>query len=682
MSTDLSEEQRLMRQSCRDFVDKTIIPFIRGNWQREWVMTPQDRLPPEILQGAEKVGIRTLGVPEEFGGIELDRASEVQTFALIAEEIARGDSGLADKLVQNWKVSVLLRNLAPRHLQEKWFKRLTSDPQFLLAHCLTEPRGASDRWLPYNVPEAAMNTRAVKKNGEWVINGRKQFISNGYDAGLFVVYANTNPQVGMLQGTSSFLVPRETPGLTIARCNETVGCRFMNNGELVFEDMRVPADHLLVEGDALGKAAVYFRPGKIIQAAKNLGVGVRAFEVTSDYVQNYVQGGRILIKHQAVALRLADMATRIEAVRALLARASRAVDDNAPDADTLCNMAKVFASEEILKVAQHALELHGGNGVMLDFGVEKDLPRRRDLSAHGRHRRYLALQDREIDVPAHGGEIRRAGRLIRLRQAEAGEHDREADELLDARSFAKGQEPDQKRERWYKRRIYRGPSSPEQDDGAGKKEGRGGAGKYPLHQCLQQILKKSGGEKIIVGEVQYGQANERQHTGNRRGLHGRQPPQPQQHAKHRKGASGGDEQQIADEPLRAHGAQRLRSNHPKTNQDNRRTGEAARRENFLDDEPRQNEAYDGGTRGLNDAAMAKRHVHVARIAPQCEREPAAQRQRNTTSPAQAAEIGKAAGRHDGKKREAGPDEAMQCQRQRRHADQYAVPRGDKAKGPE
>src|SRR5213079_1313001 len=224
-----------------------------------------------------------------------------------------------------------------------------------------------------NVPEAAMHTRAAKKNGEWVINGRKQFISNGYDAGLFVVYANTDPSVGMLQGTSSFLVPRDTPGLTIARCNETLGCRFMNNGELVFEDMRVPEDHLLAEGNALGRAGVYFQPGKIIQAAKNLGVGVRAFEVTSDYVQNYVQGGRILIKHQAVAVRLADMATRIEAARALLGRAAQAVDDNAPDAEILVNMAKMFASEEIMKVAQHAVELHGGNGVMLDFGIEKVL---------------------------------------------------------------------------------------------------------------------------------------------------------------------------------------------------------------------------------------------------------------------------------------------------------------------
>jgi alkylation response protein AidB-like acyl-CoA dehydrogenase len=367
----LSEEQRLMRQSCRAFVDDVVAPFIRSNWQREWDMNPDARLPPAILEGADEIGIRTLGVPEEFGGVELDPGSEVRTFALISEEIARGDSGLSDKLVQNWKVSVLLRNLAPRHLQEKWFKRLTADPQFLLAHCLTEPRGASDRWLPYNVPEAAMQTRAVRKDSGWVINGRKQFISNGYDAGLYVVYANSNPKVGLLQGTSSFLVPRDTPGLTVARCNETMGCRFMNNGELVFEDMFVPDDHLLVENDALGKAGVYFRPGKIIQASKNLGVGVHAFEAAAEYVQNYVQGGRILIKHQAVALRIADMATRIEAVRALLERAAQAVDDNAPDADTLCNMVKLFASEEILKVAQHCLELHGGNGVMLDFGVEK-----------------------------------------------------------------------------------------------------------------------------------------------------------------------------------------------------------------------------------------------------------------------------------------------------------------------
>lgn len=177
----------------------------------------------------------------------------------------------------------------PKHLQEKWFKRLVEDPKFLLAHCLTEPSGASDRWLPYDVPEAAMRTRAVRTKGGWIVNGRKQFVLGTTPP--YVVYATSEPGVGMTKGSSSFLVPRDTKGLTIARCNETLGCRFMNNGELVFEDMFVPEDHLLVEGNSLAKAGVYSRPGKIIQPRRSLGVGVRCIEVAQDYVQNYVQGG-------------------------------------------------------------------------------------------------------------------------------------------------------------------------------------------------------------------------------------------------------------------------------------------------------------------------------------------------------------------------------------------------------
>lgn len=367
----LSEETRMMRDVTRKFANEHVIPFTRKNWQREWNMTPEERLPPQILEVADQIGIRTLGVPEEFGGTPLDPKTETQTFAVISEEISRGDCGLAEKMVQIWKVSVLLRNVAPRHLQELWFPRVVKDPSFLLSHCLTEPRGASDRWLPYNVPEAAMQTKAVKKGDRWVINGRKQFITNAYDAKLYVIYANTNTKVGMLQGTSSFLVPRDTPGLTVQRCNETMGGRYMNNGEISFEDMEIPEDHLLVENTALAKAGIYFRPGKIIQGSKNIGVGVRAFEETVKYVQEYVQGGRILIKHQATAIRLAEMATKICAVRGLLREASRAVDENNPEAEVLCNMVKLYASEAVLEVCKHAVELHGGNGTMLEFGIEK-----------------------------------------------------------------------------------------------------------------------------------------------------------------------------------------------------------------------------------------------------------------------------------------------------------------------
>ncbi len=369
----LSEEQRMMRDTLRAFVDDFVTPFIRKNWEKEWDMVPENRPSRELLEEAHKIGVRTLGIPEEFGGTPVDPRTEVQTFAMVAEEISRGDSGLGDKLTQIWKISKLLQNIAPRHLQERWFPRIVEDPTFLLAHCLTEPRGASDRWLPYDVPEAMMHTRAELKGDKWVLNGRKQFITNAYDAKLYVIYATTRPGAGMTKGTSSFLVPRDTPGLSVARCNETLGGRFMNNGEIVLEDCAVPKDHCLVENIALKRAGIYFRPGKIIVAAKNLGVGMAAYERTAEYVQNYVQGGRILIKHQAVAIRLAEMATKLAAVRALMNEAIRAVDAGAPDAEALCVMVKMYASEEIFKVCQHAVELHGGNGIMLEFGIEKYL---------------------------------------------------------------------------------------------------------------------------------------------------------------------------------------------------------------------------------------------------------------------------------------------------------------------
>lgn len=366
-----SREQSEMRAVCRRYVDGVLKPFIIANREREWRCEPGERLPPEILKEADRAGLRSLGVPDEYGGVSLEREGEAQTFALIAAELARGDVGVADKLVQNWKIAVLLRELATKSLQDEWFPRYMADPGFLMAHCLTEPRGASDRWLPYNAVEANMDTKAELVDGHWSISGRKHFISNGYDASLYVVYANTDDTRRMLEGTSSFLVPRDTPGLEVTRCNETIGGRYMNNGEIALDDCRVPEDHLLTYGDALGKAAIYFRPGKIMQAAKNIGIGIAAFEDTENFVHARVQGGRLLIKHQAVAIRIAKMATALEAVSSFLHRAARAVDERRDDADQLADMVKVFAAEEILRVCQHAMELHGGSGSMLEVGIEK-----------------------------------------------------------------------------------------------------------------------------------------------------------------------------------------------------------------------------------------------------------------------------------------------------------------------
>ena len=366
---ELTDEQKQMRAVCRDFVDKEVIPYMRDRREEEWTKPAHERQPWDLLKAADKLGLRALGVPEKYGGIQLEQ--QAQTFAIIAEELSRGDSGFADIMSQLWKVPVLLSNVAPEHLQDEWFPRFMEDPTFLMAHCLTEPRGASDRWLPYNVPEAAMQTKAVFENGEWVINGRKQFITNGYDAKLFVVYANTKPGTGIAESTSSFLVPRDTPGLKVVRVNEKMGARYMNNGEIVFENCRVPEDHLLVRDVAIKKAGVYFSPGKILQAAKNLGVGVAAFEDASAYVQQYVQGGKILIKHQAVANTMADMAIKIETTRAFTRHAARALDMGASDAGKLCLMAKTYAADAIFDVCKEAMELHGGSGVMVEVGMER-----------------------------------------------------------------------------------------------------------------------------------------------------------------------------------------------------------------------------------------------------------------------------------------------------------------------
>jgi alkylation response protein AidB-like acyl-CoA dehydrogenase len=367
----LSDEQRLLVETCRTFVDDVVLPWVADNRDREWLAPPEERLQVELLAAADEIGLRSFGIPERFGGVEVDRPA--QTFALVAEELARGDSGFVDVLAQGWKVSVLLASCAPEHLQDEWFPRIVADPSFVLAHALTEPRGASDRWLPYNVPEAAMQTRAIRDGDEWVLNGRKQFISNGFDAKLYVVYANTDPSVGVRDGTSSFLVPPGTPGFEIGAVHEKIGSRFMNNAELIFEDCRVPADHLLAENDALRKAGGYFRAGKIVLAAKNLGVGVAALDETARHVQQHVQGGQVLIRHQVVAAAVADMATRVEAVRAFVRYAAQALDEETSDAETLCMMAKVHASELVFEVCKSAMELHGGSGAMREVGIEKHL---------------------------------------------------------------------------------------------------------------------------------------------------------------------------------------------------------------------------------------------------------------------------------------------------------------------
>lgn len=364
---ELTEQQREFQALCRAFVDNEVIPFIAANTEREWHAPPADRSPRELLMAADRIGLREFGIPPELGGIRVDALTQ----AVMIEELGRGDPGFTVCISQNWKITTELARHASSDLLETWMDRYKADPTFLWAHCLTEPRGASDRVLPYDAPEANMQTRAVQDGDEWVLDGVKHYVSNAGVADAFIIFANTNPAAGIRDGVSNFLVPADTPGLSIGRINEKVGQRYNVNAEIVLQDCRVPADHLLVRDVALRSNASYMTQGRVLNAARALGVMQAAFEKAARYVQETFQGGKLIIKHQVVAARLADLATQIEAARSLVHRAARAVDAGSEAAQSLALMAKLHCSQAVLDVTRGVLELHAGSGVMVGDGVEK-----------------------------------------------------------------------------------------------------------------------------------------------------------------------------------------------------------------------------------------------------------------------------------------------------------------------
>lgn len=365
----LTEQQREFQQVCASFTDNEILPWLRDNRDHEWTAPPQERLPRHLMQKADEIGLRTLGLPVEYGGVELD----CMTRTLMVEQLGRGDPGFTTTIAQNWKISAEFSRHASKELADEWFQRFIDQPDFLWANCLTEPRGASDRVLQYNAPEASMQTRAVRDGDDWVINGVKHYVSNGGTASAFIVYANTDPSAGIRDGVSSFLVGKDAPGFSLGRVNEKIGHRLTVNGELVFEDCRVPGSQLLVENKALGGARNYLLEGRVLNAARALGVMQAAFDDSARYVQEHFHGGKIIIKHQSVAARLADMATSLELSRSIVYRAARALDAEYDDADALALMAKYHCADAVFMMARHAMELHGGAGVMLESGIEKYL---------------------------------------------------------------------------------------------------------------------------------------------------------------------------------------------------------------------------------------------------------------------------------------------------------------------
>ena len=347
----LTQEQEMIRRTLRDFAQARLAPFAS-----EWDRTR--RFPAEALKELAALGGLGIVIPEEWQGAGLDYVSLV----LIIEEIAAGDAATSTvACVQNSLPCGITLNYGTQAQKERYLGRLASG-EWLGCFCLTEPHVGSDA--------AAIRTTATRDGDHWVLNGVKQFITTGKNAQLAIVIAVTDKSAGK-RGISAFLVPTDTPGYIVGRVENKMGQHASDTAQIILEDCRIPADHLLgKEGEGYRIALSSLEPGRIGVAAQAIGIARAALEAATAYAKERQSFGQALIEHQAVAFRLADMATRIEAARQLTLHAASLKDAGHPCLKE-ASMAKLFATEMAEKVCSDAIQIHGGAGYIADYPVER-----------------------------------------------------------------------------------------------------------------------------------------------------------------------------------------------------------------------------------------------------------------------------------------------------------------------
>ena len=347
----LSEEQRLIRDSVRDFVQDRVAPFA-ADWDRD------SHFPREQLDEMAALGLFGMFIPEEWGGSGADYLS----FALAIEEVAAGDGACSTILsVNNSVVCAVLLASGSEYLRQTYLRALASGAQ-LGCFCLTEAQAGSDA--------AALKTRAQKQADGYVLNGSKAFITSGANADVAIVFAVTDPTAGK-KGISAFVVPTDNPGYQVGRVEQKMGQHASDTAQIFFKDCRIPADHLIgAEGEGYKIALMNLEGGRIGIGAQSVGMARAAYECALAYAKERVSFGKTLLEHQAVAFRLADMATRLEAARLMVHHAARLRDAGEPCLKQ-ASMAKLFASEAAEEICSNALQVLGGYGYLRDYPVER-----------------------------------------------------------------------------------------------------------------------------------------------------------------------------------------------------------------------------------------------------------------------------------------------------------------------
>jgi butyryl-CoA dehydrogenase len=351
MDLDLSEEQKLLRQSARDFAAREILP-------QSAAIDRQHRFPAEIIAKLGGLGLMGVMVPQAWGGAGMDTVS----YALALEEISRGCASTGVIMsVNNSLACGPLVGHGTEAQKKRWLPDLAAGRK-LGCFALSEPDAGSDA--------GALRTTARHEGGRWVLNGTKNFVTNGPVAALAIVLAATDPAAGP-KGISAFLVPTDSPGLTFGPPDQKMGIRGAPSAQLFLSDCAVPDDAMLgTPGGGYKIALAALDGGRIGIAAQALGIGRAAFEEATQYALQRKTFGQPIAHHQAIQFKLADMCTELDAARLMIWRAAVKKDDGGRYTSEAA-MAKVLASEVANRVAKEAVQVFGGYGFLEDYPVER-----------------------------------------------------------------------------------------------------------------------------------------------------------------------------------------------------------------------------------------------------------------------------------------------------------------------
>jgi alkylation response protein AidB-like acyl-CoA dehydrogenase len=350
---ELTDEQRLIRETAREFTDKEIVPVARENDRNE-------RFDTELVQKIADMGFLGAIVSEEYGGRGLDYLS----YGLIVEEIGRGDSSARTVVsVQTSLVAKTIENWGTEEQKHEWLPRLCSG-EALGCFALTEPDTGSDA--------ANQKTRATKVDGGWKISGQKMFISMGNYAQLALVFAQTDPEQGY-RGLACFLVPTDSSGFSASEIHGKLGLRASDTAELALDGVEVPDSAMLGSvGDGFKVAMSALDSGRFSVASGCVGISQGCVNASVEYAKSREQFGRPIASFQLVQEMIADMVVDTEAARGLVWRAGW-LKDNGKPSTTETSIAKLYATEAAVRNANLAIQVHGGSGYVDDYPVERYL---------------------------------------------------------------------------------------------------------------------------------------------------------------------------------------------------------------------------------------------------------------------------------------------------------------------